>query len=197
MSNGSSECADAEYCGGAHCQSQCPEGSECGPDGCGASCGVGCGRGSACRDFHCIPASYPYSCQNPVPLLSQGQALLGEHRLIFDLSQLTTADEVAPACTSYRGSDDLILSFTVPPSFARGVGVDAWLRGQLNEDVDTVLEIRQGRCRDLPSPPGNGSGGTTTPALVEQGDDFVCSDNSEPPGVCIQSSSPALSSTRL
>ena len=172
-------CQDAGYCGGPHCLPQCPAGSECGPDGCGGSCGsLECAAGSACRAFLCIAADYPYSCQRPAPLVAEGRQLLGEHRLLLDLAAIQTADEVSPACTAYGNGDDLALHFTVPDSFSRGVGVDAWLKGDVNQDVDTVMEIRRDRCSDshrlsTSAPP---------PTPTEQGDDYVCSDNSEPPG---------------
>ena len=180
MLNGSgrAECAGVGYCGGARCAPQCPAGSACGPDGCGGQCGGGCATGAACRAFHCVAASYPYSCQQPAPLLPAGQSLLGEHRLLLDMAELAYADEVAFSCTAYPNADDLAFHFTVPDSLTAGVGVDAWLRGYHNPDVDTVLEIRRQRCSDLlprTAPAAAASG-------AEQGDDYVCSDNSEPPG---------------
>ena len=164
------------FCGGAHCAPQCPVGSQCGPDGCGGDCGAGCGPNLACRSFQCIAANYPYSCAQPAPLLPEGRPLLGEHTLHMDLATLATADEVTLSCTTYGSANDLVYAFTVPSTFAAGVGVDAWLHGLYNPDVDTILEIRRERCHDLPHT------AQTAGDTAEQGDDFVCSDNSEPPG---------------
>ena len=172
------ECAEVGYCGGPHCVPQCPTGSGCGPDGCGGQCGAGCAAGQSCRAYHCVSADYPYSCLHPAPLIPTGQSLLGEHRLVLDLAQLGAGDEVSLSCAAYANADDLIFHFDVPATFHAGVGVDAWLRGHFNPDVDTIMEIRRSRCSDLLPRTAMAA----ADAGAEQGDDYVCSDNSEPPG---------------
>ena len=146
----------------------------------GGECGAGCSALHGCSSHRCLPAASLYSCQHPaslIPAAGSPQSLLGRHTLLLNLSELQLLDEVRPGCTATGYQPDAIFSFTVDAQqFEHGVGLDAWLRGAINPDVDTLLEIRKGRCSDLPR-----SNTSSDAATTEQGADFVCSDQSEPP----------------
>ena len=121
----------------------------------------------------CMPAASLYSCQQPAPLvpLTGSGSLLGRHSVLLNMSALPLLDEVRPSCSATGYQPDAILTFTVDERYSEhGVGVDAWLRGAINPDVDTLLEIREGRCSDLPrlSSANASSSAIAADALPEQ-----------------------------
>ncbi len=159
----------------------------CWSDISGGECGSGCPALHGCASHLCMPATSAYSCHTPMPLVSSNDSasLLGRHSLLLNMSALPLTDEVRPSCSATGYQNDAVFSFTVPAQHnEHGVGVDAWLTGAVNPEVDTLLEIRKGRCSDLPrsnTTDASQPRGSPTDALPEQGDDFVCSDQSEPP----------------
>ena len=165
---------EQEYCSGPRCLPSCPPEAQCGPDGCGGVCGGGCSAPhTACAAHRCVAAAYPFSCLQPQPLLAAHERLLGRHERIFDLQAIGALDETHPACSQFGTEPDVVLAFTVPESLSAGAGVDVWLRGEQDAELDTLLEVRRERCSDRPL--------RQDELGQEQGDDFVCSDNSEPP----------------
>ena len=140
--------------------------------GSGGECGLGCPASFGCSSHRCLPATSLYSCQQPAPLVSLNASagLLGRHTLFLNLSALSLLDEVRPACSATGYQPDAIFSFTVDERYGEhGVGVDAWLRGAINAEVDTLLEIRKGRCSDLPRNASNADAVAADAALPEQG----------------------------
>ena len=102
--------------------------------------------------------------------LNASAGLLGRHTLFLNLSALSLLDEVRPACSATGYQPDAIFSFTVDERYGEhGVGVDAWLRGAVNEDLDTLLEIRKGRCSDRPHNDSDADAAAADAALPEQG----------------------------
>ncbi len=138
-------------CNGA-CTPDCT-GRACGDDGCGGSCGS-CGAAQACASAlgTCNAVNQPGTCENPIPLLAQGEPLLGFHTLQGDSTN--GLNEVIPTCNSTSTAPEMIYSFTI----TQPTGIDA-----RSHDYDTVLHLRKGSCLDDAATAG-------------------CSDDSAPPG---------------
>ena len=140
---------------------------------------MGCPALHGCTSHRCVPAASLYSCHQPAPLVSADgpTVLLGRHSVLLNMSALPLLDEVRPSCSSTGYQPDAIFSFTVDgKQFEHGVGADFWLKGAVNADVDTLLEIRKDRCSDLPRTNASAEADalSDTAADALQGDDFVC-----------------------
>lgn len=145
----------------SECVADCT-GKVCGDDGCGGSCGA-CDAGQGCASAMgiCQPADLPGTCSNPLPLVAQGEELIGSHTIFGDSS--SALHQAVPTCNSTSTSVELVYTFTV----AETVGIDARSYG-----YDTVLHIR----KEDPATGGNECLDDTPAATVG------CSDDASPPG---------------
>lgn len=180
---GASPCDDTEACtadacdeatgacrhtlgaGCAACISDCtPEctGKVCGDNGCGGSCGA-CAQNQGCASAVgvCKDANQAGTCNNPLPLLMPGEALIGDHTLLGDSS--SALHQVVPTCNSTSTAVEVVYTFTATEK----VGLDARASG-----YDTVLHLRKAD----PTMPALGCLNDKPEATVK------CSDDASPPG---------------
>jgi lysyl oxidase len=138
-------------------------GKVCGSDGCGGSCGT-CAPGEGCASVKgtCQSANQPGTCTNPLPLLGEGEALIGTHKITGDTT--TGLHQAVPTCNSTSTAVEIVYTFTTTEQ----VGLDARSFG-----FDTVLHIRKA----APGPdPSLGCLDDRPEATVK------CSDDAAPPG---------------
>ncbi len=161
---------DCAACFAKNCNPNC-HGAVCGDDGCGGSCGS-CAPGEACVSGACAVANQPGTCSQPLPLVADGQPLLGDHVLTGDTSD--GLNEVVPTCNSTSAAREKVYVFTV----TEPVGIDARSSG-----FDTVLHLRQRfcdvaaatvGCSDDAAPPG--AYGSRVSALLMPGTYYLIVD---------------------
>jgi hypothetical protein len=142
--------------GCAKCKSDCTPscmGKTCGDDGCGGSCGA-CpmGKGCAAATGMCADVSQPGTCQSPIPLLKQGESILGKHVLKGDSTN--GLNQTIPTCNNTSQAAEIVYQLDVTEK----IGLQAMSSG-----YDTVLSLRKSCLDDSPK------------ATV------ACSDDSAPP----------------
>jgi len=161
-------CAEGEVCEG-----HCFEGQECGFDGFGGKCGAGCSFDKACQEGKCVVPQSPGSCAAPFTLVKPGEPLLGRH--VIELDNSVGVNEVVPTCNTESTATELIYQFEIPEGLGYKVGIDARF-SNVSSELDTILELRQGRCADYDP---NGAEQFKSDGLAKN---VWCSDDATPPG---------------